>query len=123
MLSHPNIIRIYDLYEAPDELPFISMEYVDGPSLWALRSQHPKNTFSGRFSNPLSSNCAARSITPTGEKVIHRDLKPANMLLDDRKRLRLSDFGIAARGHRNLRRHHRTISQQRHARLHEPATD
>ena len=42
MLSHPNILRIYDLYEAPDEAAFISMEYVDGPTLTrAVRENGP----------------------------------------------------------------------------------
>ena len=36
-LTHPNIVRIHDLFESQDELPFISMEFVDGPSLVTLR--------------------------------------------------------------------------------------
>jgi len=32
-LTHPNIIRIHDLFESPQETPFISMEYVDGRML------------------------------------------------------------------------------------------
>src|SRR5947207_1561008 len=32
-LSHPNIVRIHDLHEHPDEDPFIAMEYVDGTTL------------------------------------------------------------------------------------------
>src|SRR5689334_21460459 len=36
-LAHPNIIRIHDLHEIPGEPPFISMQYVDGEDLSALR--------------------------------------------------------------------------------------
>jgi serine/threonine protein kinase len=96
MLSHPNIIRIYDLYEAPDELPFISMEYVEGPSMWALRAEQPKSFFTWEFLKPIVKQLCGALDYAHGEKVIHRDLKPANMLLDERRRLRLSDFGIAA---------------------------
>lgn len=97
MLSHPNIIRIYDLYEAPDEAAFISMEYVDGPSLWLLRTRQIKKRFAWNDLKPIVKQLCAALEYAHGENVIHRDLKSANMLLDDRKRLRLADFGIAAR--------------------------
>jgi serine/threonine protein kinase len=97
MLSHPNIIRIYDLYEAPDEAAFISMEYVDGPSLWTLRLRQPKGFFSWDYLRPIVKQLCEALDYAHSEKVIHRDLKPANMLLDERQRLRLADFGIAAR--------------------------
>src|SRR5437016_13973436 len=38
-LSHPNIVRIHDLHEEPGGPAFIAMEYVDGPTLAALRLQ------------------------------------------------------------------------------------
>jgi len=96
MLSHPNIIRIYDLYESPDEPAFISMEYVDGPSLWILRTQQPQGFFYWDFLKPIVQQLCEALDYAHSEKVIHRDLKPSNMLLDERKRLRLADFGIAA---------------------------
>jgi serine/threonine protein kinase len=97
MLSHPNIIRIYDLYEAPDEAAFISMEYVDGPSLWILQSRQHKHFFSWDYLRPIVKQLCEALDYAHSERVIHRDLKPANMLLDERQRLRLADFGIAAR--------------------------
>jgi hypothetical protein len=97
MLSHPNIIRIYDLYEAPDEAAFISMEYVDGPSLWVLRSRQPQGFFYWDYLKPIVKQLCEALDYAHSEGVIHRDLKPANMLLDERQRLRLADFGIAAR--------------------------
>jgi serine/threonine protein kinase len=96
MLSHPNILRIYDLYEAPDEAAFISMEYVDGPSLWTLLWRQPKGFFQWDYLKPIVKQLCGALDYAHSEKVIHRDLKPANMLLDERQRLRLADFGVAA---------------------------
>jgi serine/threonine protein kinase len=96
MLSHPNILRIYDLYEAPDEAAFISMEYVDGPSLWTLLSRQPKGFFYWDYLKPIVKQLCEALDYAHSEGVIHRDLKPANMLLDERQRLRLADFGVAA---------------------------
>ena len=44
-LSHPNIIRIHDLHEPQGEAPFIAMEYMDGPTLYAQRLQQPGEVF------------------------------------------------------------------------------
>jgi serine/threonine protein kinase len=96
MLSHPNIIRIYDLYEAPGEPAFISMEYVDGPSLWAMLARQPKGFFYWDYLLPIVKQLCEALDYAHSEGVIHRDLKPANMLLDERQRLRLADFGVAA---------------------------
>ena len=96
MLSHPNILRIYDLYEAPDEAAFISMEYVDGPSLWTLLSRQPRGFFYWDYLKPIVKQLCEALDYAHNERVIHRDLKPANMLLDERQRLRLADFGVAA---------------------------
>jgi serine/threonine protein kinase len=96
MLSHPNILRIYDLYEAPDEPAFISMEYVDGPSLWTLLARQPRGFFYWDYLKPIVKQLCEALDYAHSESVIHRDLKPANMLLDERQRLRLADFGVAA---------------------------
>lgn len=97
MLSHPNILRIYDLYEAPDESPFISMEYFEGASLWTLLHRQPGTFFRWDYLAPVVRQLCEALAYAHSENVIHRDLKPSNMLLDEeRMRLRLADFGIAA---------------------------
>jgi serine/threonine protein kinase len=94
-LSHPNILRIHDLVDAPDEPVFISMEYVDGPNLHGLRARQPEKILSWEFLAPLITQLCAALEYAHGEKVIHRDLKPANLMLDANSRLKLADFGLA----------------------------
>ncbi|MDB6058077.1 MAG: hypothetical protein JWO95_1921 [Verrucomicrobiales bacterium] len=95
-LTHPNIIRIHDLYEAPSELAFISMEYVDGTDLFRLKAQQPKCIFTWDFLKPIVKQLCDALDYAHGEDVIHRDLKPSNMMLDSKGRLKLADFGLAA---------------------------
>ncbi|MEQ2006794.1 MAG: family 16 glycoside hydrolase [Limisphaerales bacterium] len=95
-LSHPNIIRIHDIFEADTEPCFISMEFVDGPNLSRLRLQQPGRLFAWDYLAPLVKQLCDGLDYAHSERVIHRDLKPANMMLDSRGRLKLADFGIAA---------------------------
>jgi serine/threonine protein kinase len=94
-LSHPNILRIHDLVDAPDEAVFISMEYVDGPNLHVLRATRPDKILSWDFLAPIVKQLCAALEYAHDEKVIHRDLKPANLMLDSTGRLKLADFGLA----------------------------
>jgi len=95
-LTHPNIVRLHDFHEPPDEPAFISMEYVEGESLDSLRRGRPNKAlpwdFLRKFLGPL---CAALDYAHA-ENVIHRDLKPDNILIDGRGRVKLTDFGLAA---------------------------
>jgi serine/threonine protein kinase len=95
-LTHPNIIRIHDFFEAEGELPFISMEFVDGKNLNELRFERRNRLVTWPFLQPILHQLCEALEYAHGEKVIHRDLKPANMMLDSRGRLKLADFGIAA---------------------------
>jgi uncharacterized delta-60 repeat protein len=95
-LSHPNIVRIHDLHEGVGELPFISMEFVDGANLAALRVEQASRFFTWDFLKPLVKQLCEALDYAHAEGVIHRDLKPGNMMLDRKGRLKLADFGIAA---------------------------
>lgn len=95
-LSHPHIIRIHDLHEETGGLAFIAMEFVDGPTLMALRLEQQDRVFGWAFLQPLVEQLCAALDYAHGEGVIHRDLKPANLMLDGKGRLKLADFGIAA---------------------------
>jgi serine/threonine protein kinase len=94
-LSHPHIVRIHDLVDVRDEPIFISMEYVDGPNLHALRARRHGRVLTWEFLEPLVRQLCAALEYAHDEKVIHRDLKPANLMLDSNDRLKLADFGLS----------------------------
>ena len=95
-LSHPNIVRIHDLIQPEDEQPFISLEYIHGHDLSTIRAQRPSRLLTWTEIEPwILQLCDALS-TAHSEQIVHRDLKPNNLMIDDRRRLKLADFGIAA---------------------------
>lgn len=94
-LTHPNILRIHDFYDAKNEEAFISMEYIEGSTLAALRIEQPQRVLTWEFLAPLVKQLCDGLDYAHGERVIHRDLKPANFMLDKKGRIKLADFGIA----------------------------
>lgn len=94
-LTHPNIVRIFDLHE-DGPLAFIAMEYVDGPNLASVRLQQPNRLLKWDFLGPVAMQLCGALEYAHGEKVIHRDIKPSNIMVDSRGRVKLADFGIAA---------------------------
>ena len=95
-LSHPNIIRIHDLCQFPGEVPFISLEYVAGTTLSALKAAQPQRLLSWTDVQPFARQLCATLEYAHGEGVAHRDLKPSNLMVDTRGRLKLADFGLSA---------------------------
>src|SRR5207302_672996 len=91
-ISHPNVCRVFDIGEA-NGVPFISMEYVDGEDLSTLLRRI------GRLPQDKAIDmsrqlCAGLAIAHD-HGVLHRDLKPSNVMLDDRGKVRIMDFGLA----------------------------
>ncbi len=91
-VSHPNVCRVFDVGEAA-ELPFLTMEYVDGEDLASLlrRIGRLPQDKAIEISRQLCAGLAAAH----DAGVLHRDLKPANVMLDSRGKVRITDFGLA----------------------------
>jgi eukaryotic-like serine/threonine-protein kinase len=91
-LSHPNVVRIYDVMYA-DNRPWIVMEYVPSRSLaQVIKSDGPMRPDEAAIVGiaVLDALCAAHAAG-----VLHRDVKPGNVLLADDGRVVLTDFGLA----------------------------
>ena len=90
--SHPHVVTIFDVGEHEGQ-PFIVMEYMSGGSLSdVLRSGRRP----GRDDILRWLGEAGSALDAAHERgIVHRDVKPGNLLLDDRGRLGVTDFGIA----------------------------
>ena len=90
--SHPNVATIYDVGEHEGRA-FIVMELMRGGSVADVlrkedRVEHQRAL---RWLREAASGFDAAHAAG----VVHRDVKPANLLLDERDRLAIGDFGIA----------------------------
>ncbi len=93
--THPNVVTIYDVGEH-DGKSFIVMECVAGGTVAdRLRAGEkiPHDVALGWLEDAGSALDAAHDAG-----IVHRDVKPANMLIDEKGRLALADFGIARLG-------------------------
>jgi eukaryotic-like serine/threonine-protein kinase len=90
--SHPNVVTIYDVGEY-DDRTFMVMELMRGGSV-ADRLRSGQAIARETVLDWLHEAAAALDAAHDAN-IVHRDIKPANLLLDERGRLAIADFGIA----------------------------
>ena len=90
-LDHPNILPVWE-YGEVGGAPYLVMPLLRGGSLKERleRGPLPRGEIVGLLGQAAEALDYAHS-----KGIVHRDVKPANMLLDERGRLYLADFGIA----------------------------
>jgi len=88
-LVHPNIVRVHDFFMADDGY-FISMQFIDGPTL----GHRGPMSFPDVVECVLSLCDAVEHAHRSG--IIHRDIKPANVLCDSLGHYYLTDFGVSS---------------------------
>ncbi|HET9325319.1 MAG TPA: protein kinase [Candidatus Eisenbacteria bacterium] len=91
-INHPNISTLYDLHEEPDGRRFLVLEHLRGETLAVALKKGPIEidralALCAQIVDALEA-AHARSIA-------HLDLKPGNVMVDDRGRIKVLDFGLA----------------------------
>lgn len=95
-VTHQSIVRLYTFDQDPRraDAAYLVMEYVEGDTLDELLAEHPNGLPLSRvleIAEPI-----ADAIDFAHEQLLlHRDVKPANIIIDQKGRSRLMDFGIA----------------------------
>ena len=92
-LQYPGIPRIVDMYES-EQAWFLIMDYVEGESLQSFLDKG--RSFTDAEIEEILKGLCEILIYLHEKKLVHRDLKPANIMLTDRGRLYLVDYGTAA---------------------------
>ena len=92
MLSHPNIVDIYDVGQDGD-LPYIVMEYVDGVNLKTIINREAPLTVTRAIH--LAEQIARGLHAAHRAGMIHRDVKPQNVLVTADGQAHVTDFGVA----------------------------
>ena len=91
LVSHPNVVRTFDLAEHDGQLYF-SMEVLRGETLYDYLQNHPYE-FKKRLDLLVQLVSGLAAIHHAG--VIHRDLKSTNILIVGDHVAKITDFGIA----------------------------
>jgi len=92
LLSHPNIVVIYDAGEEDGQF-YIIMELIEGESIQALLD-HGQSFPLPRVLRLIDQACSALEFAHQ-RSVVHRDIKPANLMLTQDDQLKITDFGTA----------------------------
>ena len=92
MLSHPNIVQVYDV-SSSENANFIVMELIDGISL--KQYMEKKGTLNWKETLHFAMQIAKGLEHAHSRGIVHRDIKPHNVMVLKNGSVKVMDFGIA----------------------------
>ncbi len=92
MLSHPNIVAVYDV-STVDEADYIVMELIDGISLKQYMEKKGVLNWKETLHFAMQIGKALEHAHSRG--IVHRDIKPHNVMVLKNGSVKVADFGIA----------------------------
>ena len=95
-LTHPNTIRIYDVGESDDGVPFMAMEFLEGRT---LKQVIAKGALPLEVVAEIAGQVLGSLMEAHAAGIVHRDIKPSNLMLCKQigrpNFIKVLDFGIA----------------------------
>jgi len=104
MLSHPNIVTVYDVSRTQD-LNYIVMELIEGMTL--KQYMQKRGQLSWKEALHFSMQISKALVHAHSRGIIHRDIKPHNIMILKDGSVKVADFGIA-----HLNSAQNTLTQQ-----------
>jgi len=90
-LNHPNICTIHEIDEYQGQT-FIAMEYIQGRSLKQRLDEGPLAIDEAK---DIALQVAEGLKEAHDKGIVHRDIKPANIMLTEKGKAKITDFGLA----------------------------
>ena len=92
MLSHPNIVAVYD-YSKSSDCQYIVMELLEGITL--KQYMQTKGALSWKEALHFSTQITKALCHAHDKGIVHRDIKPQNIMVGKDGSIKVADFGIA----------------------------
>ncbi|KAJ3445548.1 serine/threonine-protein kinase brsk2-like protein [Anaeramoeba flamelloides] len=92
LIKHPNLIKLYDVYETKNYF-FMILEYIPGGELfdYIVKNVRIQSSEARKFFQQIIYAVEHLHLF----SIAHRDLKPENLLLDNNNNIKIADFGMA----------------------------
>nr|XP_020848995.1 serine/threonine-protein kinase Nek10 isoform X5 [Phascolarctos cinereus] len=102
-LYHPNVVRYYKTFLENDRL-YIVMELIEGAPLgehFSSLKEKQHHFTEERIWNIFIQLCLALRYLHKEKRIVHRDLTPNNIMLGDKDKVTVTDFGLAKQKQEN----------------------
>lgn len=97
-LNHPGLCQVYAVDQS-EGVPLIAMEFVPGRTLEKVLKAGPPTAARAR---DIARQVAEGMAAAHAQGIVHGDLKPANLMVTPSGAVKVMDFGLARREHRQV---------------------